>query len=83
MAAGPGGRVEGAAGTADLSAGEGARLLRALLRGEVLRDDLRAEMLASEESDWPETDRYGLGIGEIGALMGRERSPCGSARGHS
>ena len=43
---------------------------------------LRTEMLRAVESDWAETDRYGLGIGEITALMGRERSPCGPAWGH-
>ena len=59
-----------------------ATLLRALLRGEILPDQLRAEMLEAVESDWQETDRYGLGIGEITALMGRQRSPCGPAWGH-
>ena len=44
--------------------------------------DLRAEMLQAVDSDWAETDRYGLGIGEITALMGRRRSPCGPAWGH-
>jgi hypothetical protein len=39
-------------------------------------------MLDAVESDWDETDRYGLGIGEITALMRREASPCGSAWGH-
>jgi hypothetical protein len=39
-------------------------------------------MLRAVDSDWPETDRYGLGIGEITALMGRQRSPCGPAWGH-
>ena len=64
------------------TAGEIATMLRALLRGEFLHDGLRTEMLRAVESDWQETDRYGLGIGEITALMGRERSPCGSAWGH-
>jgi hypothetical protein len=48
----------------------------------VLPERLRAEMLDGVDSDWQETDRYGLGIGEITALMGRKRSPCGSAWGH-
>jgi len=62
--------------------GEIARLLRALLGGGLLPDRLRCEMLDAVDSDWAETDRYGLGIGEITALMGRQRSPCGSAWGH-
>ena len=64
------------------TAGEIAKMLRALLGGEFLPDHLRAEMLQVVDSDWSETDRYGLGIGEITALMGRQRSPCGSAWGH-
>jgi D-alanyl-D-alanine carboxypeptidase len=59
-----------------------ARMLRAQLRGEFVPDFLRAEMLQAVESDWPETDRYGLGIGEINAVMDRQRSPCGPAWGH-
>jgi D-alanyl-D-alanine carboxypeptidase len=64
------------------TAGDVATLLRALLGGGLVGDELRAEMLDAVESDWPETDRYGLGIGEISALMGRERSSCGAAWGH-
>jgi D-alanyl-D-alanine carboxypeptidase len=64
------------------TAGEIARMLRAQLRGELLPDRLRKEMLRAVESDWDESDRYGLGIGEITALMGRQRSPCGAAWGH-
>ena len=52
------------------TAGEIVTMLRAQLRGELLPLDLRAEMLNAVESDWEETDRYGLGIGEITALMG-------------
>ena len=48
----------------------------------LLRHGLREEMFQAVDSDWPETDRYGLGIGEITSLMGRQRSPCGSAWGH-
>jgi D-alanyl-D-alanine carboxypeptidase len=59
-----------------------ASMLRAQLRGEFLSDRLRREMLRAVESDWQETDRYGLGIGEITALMARQRSPCGPAWGH-
>ena len=59
-----------------------ARMLRAQLRGELLPDRLRTEMLRAVESDWQETERYGLGIGEMTALMGRQRSPCGPAWGH-
>jgi D-alanyl-D-alanine carboxypeptidase len=64
------------------TADEIAKLLRAQLGGELLPDRLREEMLRAVESDWEETDRYGLGIGEITALMGRQRSPCGAAWGH-
>lgn len=64
------------------TAGEIAKTLRAQLGGELLPDRIREEMLHAVESDWEETDRYGLGIGEITALMGRERSPCGAAWGH-
>jgi len=61
---------------------EVARLLQALLGGDLLPAHLRAEMLDAVDSDWPETDRYGLGIGEITSLMRGERSPCGPAWGH-
>jgi D-alanyl-D-alanine carboxypeptidase len=61
---------------------ETAQMLRALLQGQLLPADLLAQMLDGVDSDWDETDRYGLGIGEITALMGRRRSPCGPAWGH-
>jgi D-alanyl-D-alanine carboxypeptidase len=48
----------------------------------LLREGLREEMFEAVDSDWLETDRYGLGIGEITSLMGRQRSPCGAAWGH-
>ena len=64
------------------TAGEVATLLRALLGGELLSEEMRTEMLDAVDSDWAETDRYGLGIGQITALMGRKRSPCGAAWGH-
>ena len=64
------------------TAGEIATMLRSLLGGAFLSSRLREEMLCAVESDWEETDRYGLGIGEITALMGRRRSPCGPAWGH-
>jgi D-alanyl-D-alanine carboxypeptidase len=64
------------------TAGEIVTMLRAQLRGELLPDRLRSEMLDAVESDWDETDRYGLGIGEITSLMGRHRSSCGAAWGH-
>jgi D-alanyl-D-alanine carboxypeptidase len=57
-------------------------MLQAVLGGRFLPDQLRAQMLDAVDSDWAETDRYGLGIGEITALMGRQRSPCGPAWGH-
>jgi D-alanyl-D-alanine carboxypeptidase len=62
--------------------GEVARMLQAVLGGRFLPDHLRAQMLDAVDSDWAETDRYGLGIGEITALMDRQRSPCGPAWGH-
>jgi len=64
------------------TAGEVATMLHALLGGQVLPDRLREEMLQAVDSDWAETDRYGLGIGEITAIWRRERSPCGPAWGH-
>jgi D-alanyl-D-alanine carboxypeptidase len=59
-----------------------ARFLRALLGGELLPEDLRAEMLRTVPSDWDESDGYGLGIGEVTSLMGKAASPCGAAWGH-
>jgi D-alanyl-D-alanine carboxypeptidase len=64
------------------TAGEVATMLRAQLGGDLLPDDLRTEMLTAVDSDWPETDRYGLGIGEINSIWRRERSTCGPAWGH-
>ena len=58
------------------------RFLRALLGGELLPEDLRAEMLRTVPSDWDESDGYGLGIGEVTSLMGKAASPCGAAWGH-
>jgi D-alanyl-D-alanine carboxypeptidase len=72
----------GAGGGIVSTAGDVVTLLRALLGGDLLSDRLRGEMLDAVDSDWAETDRYGLGIGEITALMGRKRSPCGAAWGH-
>jgi D-alanyl-D-alanine carboxypeptidase len=72
----------GAGGGVVSTPGEIAKMLRAQLRGELLPSRLRAEMLRAVDSDWEETDRYGLGIGEISALMGSQRSPCGAAWGH-
>ena len=64
------------------TAGEVATMLRALLGGEFLPYALQGEMLDTVESDWNETDRYGLGIGKITSVMGRERSSCEAAWGH-
>jgi D-alanyl-D-alanine carboxypeptidase len=64
------------------TAGEVARFLQALLGGELLAPDVRAEMLTTVPSDWEESDGYGLGIEEVSSLMGQARSPCGSAWGH-
>jgi D-alanyl-D-alanine carboxypeptidase len=62
--------------------GEVAALLRGVLGGGFLPDKVRAEMLDTVESDWEETDRYGLGIGEITSVMGGPRASCGGAWGH-
>lgn len=59
-----------------------ARFLEALLGGELLPDELRAEMLSAVPADWDESDSYGLGIGEVTSIMGAAASPCGSAWGH-
>ena len=64
------------------TAGDVAAMLAALLGGRFLPGELLAEMLRAVDSDWSETDRYGLGIGEIGDVLGRERSRCGPAWGH-
>jgi D-alanyl-D-alanine carboxypeptidase len=64
------------------TAGDVVTILRAQLRGELLPANLRRDMLDAVDSDWEETDRYGLGIGEITTLMDRQRSPCGAAWGH-
>ena len=63
------------------TAGEVAKLLRTLLGGGLLPARLRTEMLDAVASDWNETDRYGLGIGEItgirlGSGLGHGRAPA-------
>lgn len=72
----------GAGGGIVSTPGEIATLLRALLGGDLLPERQRLEMLDAIDSDWEETDRYGLGIGEITSVMGRQRSSCGAAWGH-
>jgi D-alanyl-D-alanine carboxypeptidase len=59
-----------------------ARFLQALLAGELLPPDLRAEMLCTVPSDWEESDAYGLGIEQVTSVMGKAHSPCGPAWGH-
>ena len=59
-----------------------ARFLQALLGGELLTPEGRAELLTTVPSDWEESDGYGLGIEEVSSLMGQAQSPCGSAWGH-
>ena len=59
-----------------------ARVLQALLGGDLLAPSLHAEMLTPVVSDWEESERYGLGIEEVSSLMGLADSPCGSAWGH-
>jgi D-alanyl-D-alanine carboxypeptidase len=64
------------------TAGDVARFLQALLGGELLTPELRADLLTTVPSDWEESDGYGLGIEEISSLMGQSPSPCGPAWGH-
>jgi len=64
------------------SARDVARFLQALLGGELLSPAMQAELLATVPSDWDESDGYGLGIEEVTALWGVERSTCGPAWGH-
>jgi len=59
-----------------------ARFLQALLGGELLAPELRAELLTTVPSDWEESDGYGLGIERVSSLMGQSPSPCGPAWGH-
>ena len=58
-----------------------ARFLAALLGGELVTPELRAELLRTVVSDWDESDGYGLGIEEITSI-GAETSRCGPAWGH-
>jgi D-alanyl-D-alanine carboxypeptidase len=69
-------------GGVNATASDVARFLAALLGGELLPDRLRAELLTTVPSDWPETDEYGLGIGKITSVMREVPSPCGAAWGH-
>jgi D-alanyl-D-alanine carboxypeptidase len=64
------------------SARDLARFLEALLGGELLQSGLYAEMFKTVASPWEESDGYGLGVEEVTALWGIERSTCGSAWGH-
>jgi D-alanyl-D-alanine carboxypeptidase len=59
-----------------------ARFLEALLGGDLLPHGLREEMLRTVPSDWEESDEYGLGIGKVSSVMGKEHSSCGAAWGH-
>jgi D-alanyl-D-alanine carboxypeptidase len=52
------------------SAEDVARFLHALLGGELLPTAMLDAMLATVESDWVESVRYGLGIEEISSVMG-------------
>lgn len=58
------------------------RFLAALMRGEVVNESSRREMLTTVPSDWPESQGYGLGIERVESLMGAD-SPCGAAWGHT
>jgi D-alanyl-D-alanine carboxypeptidase len=64
------------------SARDVARLLRALLGGELLAPPMYVEMFRTVPSGWEESDGYGLGIEEVTSLWGMEQSTCGSAWGH-
>lgn len=59
-----------------------AAFLEALLGGQLLSSDSRAELLRTVPSDWPESNAYGLGIEQVNSLMGIAPSPCGPAWGH-
>ena len=65
------------AGETTSTAGDVARFLQALLGGELLTSELRAELLTTVASDWEESDGYGLGIEQVSSLMGQSPSPCG------
>jgi D-alanyl-D-alanine carboxypeptidase len=75
------GTAAAAPGRLTSTAGDVARFLAALMRGEAVNDASRREMLSTVPSDWPESQGYGLGIERVESLMGAE-SPCGAAWGH-
>jgi D-alanyl-D-alanine carboxypeptidase len=64
------------------SAEDVARFFEGLLGGELFPAATLDAMLAAVESDWVESDRYGLGIEEISSVMGVFSSPRGSFWGH-
>ncbi len=64
------------------SAEDVARFFEGLLGGELLPAAKVDAMLAGVESDWVESDRYGLGIEEMSSLMGVSDSPHGPRWGH-
>jgi D-alanyl-D-alanine carboxypeptidase len=64
------------------SAEDVARFFEGLLGGELLPTGMVDAMLTAVESDWVESDRYGLGIEEISSLMGVSDSPLGTFWGH-
>lgn len=76
----PGGGA--AAGGLVSTAADVARLLRALLQGELLEPASLEEMLDTVPGDGGEFARYGLGIAEMDSFLGIVPSPCGSAWGH-
>jgi D-alanyl-D-alanine carboxypeptidase len=71
-----------AAGGLVSTAGDLARFLAALLRGEIISQSSMREMLTTVPSDWAESQAYGLGIERVESLMGFEPSRCGPAWGH-
>lgn len=70
------------AGAMMSSAADLSRFLDLLLAGEILSEDAVGEMMTTVQSDWPESEAYGLGIERIGSLFGFVSSPCGPAWGH-
>jgi D-alanyl-D-alanine carboxypeptidase len=64
------------------SAEDVARFFQALLGGELLPADVLDAMLDTVDTDWIESDGYGLGIEKISSLMRVSDSPFGAFWGH-
>jgi D-alanyl-D-alanine carboxypeptidase len=61
---------------------DAARFLGSLLGGELLPAGVLDDMLTGVESDWVESDRYGLGIEQVSSLLDVSASPHGPLWGH-